>query len=77
MNRVHERALRIAYKNYGNNLGFLRKQTKLLPIQVRNLLHLFIFQLTLFRHKLPSAISNATKTESFYDKYIQKENTEG
>ena len=37
INRVHERALRIAYKDYGNDFGFLLEQTKSVPVHVRNL----------------------------------------
>ena len=37
INRTQERALRIAYKDYGNDFGFLKEQTKSVPIHVRNL----------------------------------------
>ena len=37
INRTQERALRIAYKDYGNDFGFLLEQTKSVPIHVRNL----------------------------------------
>ena len=37
INRTQERALRIAYKDYRNNFGFLLEQTKSVPIHVRNL----------------------------------------
>ena len=37
INHVYERALRIAYKDYGNDFGFLLEQTKSVPIHVRNL----------------------------------------
>ena len=37
INHIHERALRIAYEDYGNDFGFLLEQTKLVPIQIRNL----------------------------------------
>ena len=36
INRVQERALRIAYKDYGSEFGFLLEQTKSVPIRVRN-----------------------------------------
>ena len=34
---IHERALRIAYKDFENDFGFLLEQSKSVPIQVRNL----------------------------------------
>ena len=37
INRVQERALRIAYKDYGSDFGLLLEQTKSVPIRVRNL----------------------------------------
>ena len=37
INRVQERALRIAYKDYGSDVGFLLEQTKSVTIHVRNL----------------------------------------
>ena len=37
INRVQERALRIAYKDYGSDFGLLLKQTKSVRIHVRNL----------------------------------------
>ena len=37
INRVQERALRIAYKDYGSVFGLLLEQTKSVPIHVRNL----------------------------------------
>ena len=37
INRTQERALRIAYKDYGNDFGFLLEQTKSVPIHERNL----------------------------------------
>lgn len=37
INHVHERALRIAYKDYGIDISFLLEQTTLVPIRVRNL----------------------------------------
>ena len=37
INRTQERALRIAYRDYGNNFGFLLEKTKSVPIHVRNL----------------------------------------
>ena len=37
INRTQERASRIAYKDYGNDFGFLLEQTKSVPIHVRNL----------------------------------------
>ena len=37
INHIHERASRIAYEDYENDFGFLLKQTKLVPIHVRNL----------------------------------------
>ena len=35
INRTQERALRISYKDYGNDFGFLLEQTKSIPIHVR------------------------------------------
>ena len=37
INLTQERALRIAYKDYGNHFGLLLKQTKSVAIHVRNL----------------------------------------
>ena len=37
INHIHERALRIAYKDYENDFGFLLEQSKSVPIHVRNL----------------------------------------
>ena len=37
INRVQERALRIAYKDYGSDFGLLLEQTKSVPIHVRNM----------------------------------------
>ena len=37
INRTQERALRIAYKDYGNDFGLLLEQTKSVAIHVRNL----------------------------------------
>ena len=37
INRIHERALRIANKNYENDFAFLLEQSKSVPIHVRNL----------------------------------------
>ena len=37
INHIHERALRIAYKDYENDFGFLLEQSKSVPIQVRKL----------------------------------------
>ena len=37
INRVHERALRVAYKDHGNDSGSLLEQTNSVPIDVRNL----------------------------------------
>ena len=37
INHIHERALRIAYKDYENDFGFLLEQSKPVPIHVRNL----------------------------------------
>ena len=37
INRVQERALRIAYKDYRSDFGLLLEQTKSVPIHVRNL----------------------------------------
>ena len=34
---IHERALRIAYKDYENDFGFLLERSKSVPIHVRNL----------------------------------------
>ena len=42
INHIHERALRIAYKDYENDLGFLLEQYKSVPIHVRNLQLLMI-----------------------------------
>ena len=36
-NHIHERALRIAHKDYENDFGFLLKQSKSVPIHLRNL----------------------------------------
>ena len=36
INHIHERALRIAYKDYGNDFGFLLEQINSVPIHVRN-----------------------------------------
>ena len=59
MNHIHERALRIAYKDYENDFGFLLEQSKLVPIHVRKLqllmtqifktkCSLFAFSITIF-----------------------------
>ena len=37
INHIHERALRIAYKDYENDFGFLLEQSKSVPVHVRNL----------------------------------------
>ena len=37
INHIHEGALRIAYKDYENDFGFLLEQSKLVPFDVRNL----------------------------------------
>ena len=37
INHTQEMALRIAYKDYGNDFGFLLERTKWIPIHVRNL----------------------------------------
>ena len=37
MDRVHEKALRIASKDYRNDFGFLLEQTKSVPMHTRNL----------------------------------------
>ena len=37
INHIHERALRITYKDYENDFGFLLEQSKSMPIHVRNL----------------------------------------
>ena len=37
INHIHERALRIAYKDYKNDFGFLLEQSKSVPIHLRNL----------------------------------------
>ena len=37
INRIHERALHIAYKDYENDFGFLLEQSKSVPIHVRTL----------------------------------------
>ena len=37
VNHIHERALRIGYKDYKNDFGFLLEQSKSVPIHVRNL----------------------------------------
>ena len=37
INQNHERALRIAYKDYEDDFGFLLEQSKSAPIHVRNL----------------------------------------
>ena len=37
INHIHKRALRIAYKDYENDFGFLLEQSKSVPIHVRNL----------------------------------------
>ena len=36
-NHIYERALRIAYKDYENDFGFLLEQSESVPIHVRNL----------------------------------------
>ena len=36
INHIHERALRIAYKDYENDFGVLLERSKLVPIHVRN-----------------------------------------
>ena len=37
INHIHERALRIAYKDYENDFGFLLEQSNSVPLHVRNL----------------------------------------
>ena len=37
INHIHERALRIAYKDYENDFGFLLEQSISVPIHARNL----------------------------------------
>ena len=37
INHVHERALRIAYKDHGNDFGYLLEQSNSVPIHIRNL----------------------------------------
>ena len=37
INHIHERALRIAHKDYENDFGFLLEQSNSVPIHVRNL----------------------------------------
>ena len=37
INHIHERALRIAYKDYENDFGFLLEQSKSVPIHIRNI----------------------------------------
>ena len=37
INHVHERALRIAYKDHRNDFGYLLEQSNSVPIHVRNL----------------------------------------
>ena len=37
INRVHERALRMAFKDDRNEFGFLLEQTNSVPIHIRNL----------------------------------------
>ena len=37
INHIHERAMRIAYKDYENDFGFLLEQSKSVPIHARNL----------------------------------------
>ena len=37
INHIHERALRIAYKDYENDFGFRLEQSKSVPIHIRNL----------------------------------------
>ena len=37
IHHIHERALRIAYKDYENDFAFLLEQSKSVPIYVRNI----------------------------------------